>query len=231
MRSLYLIVICLASASLLFGQLESDTLTFQSSRDIYLQPDEVIFSLSLTSSADTTFDQIVASLQGSGVSPADFTGVMTWRIDPSASAPNGLLWSFTSGVPFAMLKATVASLNAIQTSLAKTSGVVLTFQPQGSRVSPELRRAQTCSLRDLVADAQVQAKGLAAAGYLLGPILAISDTDSVGLPGVVEFAVGASPAGSGTGISPTGFQLSTVVSTSPTLRCLAEVKFKLIRLH
>jgi uncharacterized protein YggE len=230
MRNLGLTVFFFVSASFAFGQLESDTLTFQSSRPITLQPDQVVFNVSVTSSLDATLDQVVASLQGSGITAADLSGVFGSLENPLLTTSTGLSWSFTLDVPLTKLKGTVASLTALQMSLAKNGGASLTFQVQRTQVSSELTQAQPCSLKDLVADAQVQAQKLAAAaGLFVGPILAISDGSSVGGPSLVQYAVSGTPAlvRSVSVIPNPLFALQSISAPTP-FTCTASVKFKLL---
>ncbi len=229
MRISCLAVLFLASGSLVFGQLESDTVTITSSRSIVLQPDQVAFDVSVSSSPDATLDQVVALLQGSGITAADLTGVFASSAQWFDAGPS---WSFTFGVPLTKLRATVASLTMLQASIAKNKGgAALMFSVAGGRVSPELMQAQSCSLKDLVADAQVQAQKLAvSAGLIAGPIVAISDGSSGGASAIarnVLVPTALTRAGVFSFGSATTFLLSTSVSTPFT--CFAEVKFKLLR--
>jgi len=153
-----------------FGQLPSHTVTVQATRSLNLQPDQVVFGVSVSSSAGTNLSQVVAGLSGIGITAADLTGVENF--DPST-----VQWGFTLAVPIASLTATITSL----TSLAKTigqnnSGLTLTFSVNGTQVSQQLHASQTCSNADLIADATAQGQKLAAAaGMTLGPILKLSN--------------------------------------------------------
>jgi uncharacterized protein YggE len=230
MRCLCLTVLFLASVSAVFGQLESDTLTIQSSRSVNLPPDQLVFYVSVNSSLDATLDQVVASLQGSGIAATDLSGVFS-SPEPGLPTTNpGLLWSFTLGVPLTRLKGTVASLTTLQTSMAKNNGAALMFQVQGSRVSAELAQAQSCSLQSLVADAQAQAHKLAvAAGLFAGPILAISDGSSEGLYSPIQYSVSGSPAFIGTvSLVSTTALIVQRISTPTQFACSVDVKFKLL---
>jgi len=232
MRDFCLALLFLASAQFVFGQLESDTLTIQSSRSTILQPDQLVFNVSLTSTLDATLDQVVASLPGSGITAADLSGVFSSLGNPFLTSGPGLLWSFTLGVPLTKLKGTVASLTMLQSSIAKNnSGAALMFQVQGSRVSSELTQAQSCSLQSLVADAQAQAQKLAvAAGLYLGPILAISDGSSGGVSSqdVLRLLPGALEIGAISTLPLIAFVQPISISASTPFTCIAEVKFKLL---
>jgi hypothetical protein len=66
----------LLAAPPVFAQLENHTLTITATRSTNLQPDQVVFGLSVTSSAAATLDQIVGAL-GLGVTSANLTAVST----------------------------------------------------------------------------------------------------------------------------------------------------------
>ena len=65
------------AATPVFAQLPSNTLTITATRSINLQPDQALFSLSVTSSAATNLGQVVAALSGVGVTAANLAGVGT----------------------------------------------------------------------------------------------------------------------------------------------------------
>jgi hypothetical protein len=178
-------------------------------------------------------DQVVASLQGSGITAADLSGVFDSLGNPFVATGPRLLWSFALGVPLTKLKGTVASLTALQASIAKNnSGATLMFQVQGSRVSADLMQAQSCSLKDLIADAQVQAQKLAvAAGLFAGPILAISDGSSGGVSSqdlLRLVPTGALQIGAISTLPLIAFVQPMSISAPTSFTCSAEVKFKLL---
>src|SRR5260370_33104342 len=84
-----------------------------------------------------------------------------------------LQWSFMLAAPLTKMNATIASLIALQQSMVKNnSGMSLMFQMQGAYVSPQAFQSQSCSTKDLVADAQAQAQNVAAAaGVAVGPLI------------------------------------------------------------
>jgi uncharacterized protein YggE len=209
MRYSFLTALFLTSASLLFGQLESDTIVVQASRSVNLTPDQVVLSVSVGASPNTSLDQIVAALSNIGITTANFSS-MYGGMDNQ--------WSFTLPVPFTKLNATIASLIALEQSIGKNnSGMSLMFQLQGSQVSPEAIQSQVCAAKDLVTDAQAQAqKVAAAAGLYIGPIIAISDGS----------LVAAAP--SYAGFLRVGDFSAAYSSVAPS-GCYLEVKFKLLR--
>ncbi len=153
-----------------FAQLPSHTVTVQSTRSLNLQPDQVVFGLSVTSNASTNLNQVVAALAGvERIIAADLTGVGNNSADPSTFE-----WGFTLAVPIASLTATSASLAKLaQTIGQNNSGLGLTFSVStGTPVSQQLQQSQTCSNADLIADATAlgQKLLLSVAGMTLGPI-------------------------------------------------------------
>jgi hypothetical protein len=213
MRHFCLTTLLLAAASLVFGQLESDTVTIQASRSMNLTPDQAFFSVSLSAGPDAGLDQIVAALSGLGITASNLSSM--FAMDNQSS----LQWSFTLAVPFTKMKATIASLTALQQTITKNnSGMSLVFGIQGTRVSPESIQSQTCAAKDLVADALAKAQNVAAAaGLAIGPIIAISDGS----------LVAAAPSYAGRLLRVGDF--SAAYSSVAPSGCYLEVKFKLLR--
>lgn len=223
MRSLWLGGLLAIAGSLAFGQLESDTLAVTASRQIFAQPDQVVFRIDVNSSVSTGLDQVVAALQSAGVTKATFRSL-------SSASPqwfNGpvLDWSFTLAAPLAKIKATTALLAAAEQRISdqKTGGLSMSFSLQGAQVSPELE-SQQCSIPDLRSDAQTQAQKLAsAAGFGVGPVLVLSS----GIPGsIIPTAAFRASLGSKLLGIPSGSIISPAVSN-----CSMTVKFKLVRFH
>jgi len=217
MRRFFLTTLFLTSASLVFGQLDSDTVTIQASRSVNLPPDQIVFSVSVSAGPNTSLDQIVAALSNSGITTANFVGVTGGTDNQSP-----IQWLFTLAAPVTKIKATIASLTALQQSIANNnSGITLSFQVQGTRFSPESIQSQTCAAKDLVSDAQTQAQNVAAAaGLYVGPIVAISDGSSA----MPTFTARAGDFFVGNSIYTTGLWFDP---TPPG--CYIEVKFKLLR--
>jgi hypothetical protein len=202
----------LACGALAFAQLDSGSITIAASRSITLQPDQVVFSVAVTSGLQGTLDQVVASLQPLGISAANFLGVNT--VDPST-----LQWNFKLTAPLANIKDTIAALKAADSSLN------LAFQLAGAQVSPELQASQQCSIPDLVSDARAQGQKMAAAaGMTLGPVLAVAN-----LPVVYGILIpGSSGLMPGNITSARRFApLPVYVPPSQPVTCSATIKFAL----
>jgi uncharacterized protein YggE len=162
--------------------LDTNSITVTASRNASLQPDQAIFGVTVQSGINTSLDDVVAALQGAGITAANFSGVSTLQQGTiiaggfATSTSPTLQWVFALPVPLTKTKDTVASLTTLQQNIAKANnGLTLSFNIAGTQVSSQLAQSQTCSLSGLIADATAQAQSLAAAGGLyLGAIVAIS---------------------------------------------------------
>ncbi|MGA2878887.1 MAG: SIMPL domain-containing protein [Bryobacteraceae bacterium] len=221
MRKSGLAFVLVSFCPLAFGQLDSNSITVSSSNNVNLQPDQAIFSVTVQSGISTGLDDVLAALQGSGITAVNFTGVSTQlELCPTISctaAQTPLQWAFTLTSPLTSTKATVASLITLQQNITKlNNGLSLSFSIVGTQVSQQLAQSQTCSLSGLIASATTQAQNLAAAGSLtLGSILAMSTaTSNVG---------SASP-----GFLEVGAFISNLSSATPP-PCAITVKFNVTR--
>jgi hypothetical protein len=163
-----------------FGQLTPNSLTVTATRNNSLQPDQVIFSLSLTTGLDATRDDAIAALQGLSITPANFNGVNTVQSYTGQSSQTLLQWSFVYPADLTNMKTTIGMLNSVQKSIAQNkNGMSLSYSVQGTQVSARLAQSQPCVIADLIADAKAQALKMAgAAGMGVGSILAVSSTTS-----------------------------------------------------
>jgi uncharacterized protein YggE len=169
-----------------FAQLDSNSITVSASTNATLQPDQVVFAVSVGSTINTSLDDVLAALQGSGITAANFSGVSTQGQTiatlgtlPLTLAPT-LSWSFTLPAPLANIKATVASLTTVEQNITRLkNGLMMSFSIIGTQVSQQLAQSQTCSLSGLITAATTQAQNLAAvSGFTLGTILALSSSTS-----------------------------------------------------
>jgi hypothetical protein len=163
------------STSLAFGQLDSNSVTVTVSRSVSLQPDQALFGVFIDASPTTSLDDILAALQGAGITITNFSGVSTIS-SPPPQGPTILEWTFGLPVPLAKIAATAKTLTDLQKSIVQNkSGLTLSFSILGTQVSQQLQQTQTCVLPDLISDAQAQAHKVAtAAGLGVGNILALS---------------------------------------------------------
>ncbi len=156
------------------------------SNNVNLQPDQAVFSVTVTSPLTMGLDDVLTALAGSGITAANFSGVSTQLSSsllnpfPGAQSTPLLVWLFTVTSPLANTKATVASLTTLQQNIVKANnGLTLSFSIAGTEVSEQLAQSQTCSLSALITSATTQAQALAAAaGVQLGAILALSSSTS-----------------------------------------------------
>lgn len=186
------ILLLLSLCSAAFAQLDSNSITVSASNSTTLQPDQVLFSIAVSSSLNTGLEDVLAALQPAGITMANFSSVST--VGQITSVLNGsggglpptamptLGWTFTLPVPFANSKATVATLTTLQQNIAKANnGLSLSFSIVGTQISQQLAQSQTCSFSSLITSATTQAQSLAAAGsFTLGPIIALSSSTANG---------------------------------------------------
>ena len=192
------VALSLFCAALAYGQTPGNSVTVTATRPSAAQPDQVVFIVSVTSPLSTSRDDVIAALQGSGITLASFTGVSTMQQYPqtvSQQPQTVLQWSFSLTAPLANMKSTVASLTALQMSIAKANnGLSVSFMVQGTQVSSQAAQAAPCSLSDLVADARTQATQIAtAASMSLGSILSMTSSTpaaSTACVLTVKFALG-----------------------------------------
>jgi uncharacterized protein YggE len=162
----------------MFGQLEPNAIIITATRTNVIQPDQVLIGLNVQSPTTAGLDDITGALTGAGIAGASFTGVYTTNIYvPTKNGQTALLWSFTLTAPLGKLSATLSQvLSAEQTISGNNSGLTLTFFVGAAQVS---QQSQPCSQAALLADAQAQAKQVAAAaGVTVGAILSIGQGSS-----------------------------------------------------
>jgi hypothetical protein len=209
MRKVWPVLLLLGAFEPAFGQLETDSITITASRQVSLAPDEAVFFVSVRTGLSAGIDQVLALVQGSGITAANLSSV--------DSDNDGLRWSFTLPVPFSKIGGAIASLAGSRRPAA------VTFSVQGTQVSDEARAKQACKTADLIEDAQARAQKLAAAaGFSIGPLLSISDgTGALASSGVLAFALPGVNFVSGFFLAP----------PPPPIACVAAVKFRLQRFH
>ncbi len=168
------------SYSLLFGQLDPNTVTVTATSSATLSPDQVVFNVAVSAGTDKTLDDVTSALAGSGITIAEFSGVYVYSWAASTgrtSVPaNTLTWYFNVPVAFSQMQAEVVALTALQNTIQQmNNGMSLQFTVQGTQVSTQLQQSQTCSVPALLASATSQAQTLAtAAGFNLGYIVSMS---------------------------------------------------------
>ncbi len=203
-------------APLAFAQLDTNSITVSVSRSSTVQPDQVVFAVTVQSGLNASLDDVLAALQGSGITAANLAGVSS--NNPSPYTQSTILWTFTLTAPFSKQKDTVTSLTALEQTVAQgKSGLTLSFTVAGTQVSAQALQSQTCSLTGLISDAQAQAQSIAAAaGVTVGPVLALSSATSSPIPAAVNFVSGA-------------FSSVYVAPTTYAPPCGLTVKFALFR--
>ena len=162
------------------------TVTVTASRNAAAVPDQGMFSVDVVSPITATRDDVLAALDGSGITVANFSSVYTNNVyDNSGRSSHSVLnWSFTLTVPFANTKATLDQLAAAQVALGKKgNGMTLSFGLRGTQTSPQALAGQNCPATDLISDARAQAQKIAtAAGLSVGAVVGLSGTSVVTPP-------------------------------------------------
>lgn len=164
------------AVSLGMAQFNSDSITVTASHPPSLTPDQADFSISVQVPAGMSFNDVLAALQGSGLTAGSFSQVS--NLNPTT--PPTVTWTFDMLAPLADSASTTAMLTALQQTLAgKTPPLTLSFSIRGTQVSIQQQQSQTCSISALVANAQSQAQALAKTGNLaFNSIVAVSGTTS-----------------------------------------------------
>ena len=176
MRKLPLILALVLSSSLAFGQTDSNSITVTASQSYTsAPPDTAVFGVDVTSGLDTSLDDVIAVLQGTGVSAANLQSLneFTNYGGSAGQTTETLDWRFTFTAPFTKNKDTITMLTGLQQTIAKkNNGQTMSFSIQGTQSSAQ---PPACSLSDLLNSAKTQAQKLAdGAGASLGNILAMS---------------------------------------------------------
>jgi hypothetical protein len=214
MRHLLLATFMLGLSVVVMGQpLDSYSLTITASRSVVRTPDQAVFQVTVISSLDIGLDEVVAALQGTGITNDNLLSVGTEGAFDVAlgNNPAAWRWVFTLPVTLSKMSDTLASLIVLQRTIARRKvGLSIDFGVDRAQVSPQFQAAHPCSITDLMTDARAQAKQLAdAAGFIVGKVLAVSDGGAAtisfnpdsnilsGLPsfGIISFrgAIGSGP--------------------------------------
>ena len=192
MRKLPLILPLLAS-SLVFGQTRPNSITVTASRNSSAAtPDLAVFLVRVDAGLDTSLDDVIAALQGSGIGAANLQNVYTFfntNSSPSGVTQTEILdWSFTFTAPFTKSKDTITMLTSLQAAMGKqNNGITMSFSIQGSQSSAQ---PQTCAAAELLTDARTQAQKIVnGAGGSVGNILAMSSPTGSACILTVKFAL------------------------------------------
>src|SRR5258708_3386915 len=195
MRKFPLILAFLAFASLISAQTDSNSVTVTALRTTTFQADQALFSITVTSGLNTSLDDVLGALQGSGITIANFSGLNNTQVynpvSPSDPPAPMFQWSFGLVAPLFKIKDTIGSLTSLQQNVAKkNNGLSLTFQVQGSQASTAAQQSQACSLPDLIADARAKGQKMVdAAGLGIGGVLAMSSATSIAPATVQPYAI------------------------------------------
>lgn len=176
--SRYLFLLTPVFTALAIAQPSPNTLTVTATRTASVQPDQVVFGVSVAAPLATSESDVIAALQGSGITAANFSSVYsTQTLSPSNQLVSVLQWGFTVTVPIASLRSTIDTFTGLQLAFSKAkNGLSLSFNVQGMQASAQAQQSQPCSLSGLISDARAQALKIAnAASATLGNIVGLSN--------------------------------------------------------
>lgn len=163
-------------SAIAFAQLDTNTITVTTSRTLTVQPDQIVFGVTVSSGIGASLTDVLTALEPVGITAANFSGINSaalLEVSGVFSAGQTMLqWNFALPVPFAAMKTTVAAFTTLQQNITQNNtGLTLSFSVQGTQVSQQLQQMQTCPLAGLLSDAQTEAQQLAnAAGLMAGAV-------------------------------------------------------------
>jgi uncharacterized protein YggE len=162
------------------------TVTVTASRAATVAPDQAVVVVNVYTPFASTRDDVLAALEGSAITVANFTSVYTTSTYNTTTRVNQdqLNWTFTLNVPFAGIKTTIDQLSGLQLAVGKSNkGMQISFGLQGTQTSAQALAGQNCAAADLISDARTQAQKLAAAaGLSVGAVVGVAGTSVVTPP-------------------------------------------------
>jgi len=213
MRAAILLLLVSTAA---FAQLDNDTITITALQAVSGQRDEASVSVCLVAEIGTGLDEVLATLQGLGVSERNLVEAGAergWYCPYPEPWKNFVWWQFTYSTPVTRIQETFGALARTTTSLSP--GLYL-----GYGVERDSSAAPECAVPTLLSQARRQAENVAAAaGLRVGPILALSD----GTVDPTYVGVGASIG------SPALAQAGAMIRQVLTPACQVIAQFKLLR--
>src|SRR5260370_36418585 len=101
----------------------ANSVTVKGSRNPNPQPDQIVLAVAVDSGLDVSRDQVLAALQGSGITLANFQRVFTVQQYSTSSRTYLSLLEWTFSLPTALsdLKSTAVMLSTGQANIAKNS--------------------------------------------------------------------------------------------------------------
>lgn len=178
------VILLLAAAMVASAQVDSNSVTVTASRNLTSLPDQALFQVTVETPITATLEEVIAALQGSGITASNLTGVNTnstlIAVRGSPTSQPSLVWRFSLIAPLSKTRDTVVSLNALQQSvMQKNSAWSVSSSFYSTQTSPQAQAA--CPMADLMADARARAQKLAdAAGLSLGAVSAIAGSTDNG---------------------------------------------------
>ncbi len=169
-------MLLLAPASLVYGQMDSNSVTVTSTRTLGSAPDQLVYRVNALGPLTSTLDEAVAQVRSLGLTGANFASVYVSTVATDQfEAPQRpvLSWTFILIFPLSKVKATLDELSAAMAAIPKNNpawSLSFSYSTTQSSALPTV-----CPLEDLVAEARTRAQKLvSAAGLGLGQVLSLS---------------------------------------------------------
>ena len=222
-----------AAGTLAFGQLDDNTISVTTSRTLNMTPDQAVLLISVTVESSATLDDVLGILKDTGITAKNLLSVAFAPQLPPFSAPTA--WTFSLPVLFSKLNSSLAALTAAQRALPPNGPRSISYSLY-AQTSAVLQASQSCPWQGMIADAQAQARQVAAAaGVNPGGIVSVSEppsTDQYSLT-VPSFAFRSGNfTFNGVSTSPFSgitFAQLTLAPLPLQAQCILTVQFKLIR--
>jgi hypothetical protein len=175
----------------LAAQLANHSITVTATPASTTPPDEVVFSVVVSSGLDQTLDDIVKAVSSLGLTAANlvnlygFGTVVCQTGPPLQCPPPSQQWTFELVSPFSKMQATTAALASLQKTIG--GAFSLTWSITGTQLSSQLAN---CNLANLAAQARAQVQQIAAAASITpGAIVSLISSNTVCLL-TASFALG-----------------------------------------
>lgn len=223
-----------ACLTLAYGQTDN-SVTVTATRTVNAQPDQASFTITVTTPMTASLDDVLAAVQGTGLTAANLVSVSTPSFGISVLTPMQtppaptLAWTFAITTPFSRIKDAYAALGGLPAAVRqKNQAFTAAFAFSGATASQAaLDDARLRLLPDLINDARAKAKQPTdAAGLGLGGIIGMTEIGTTfgSTPASTPAVI---PIGTPSGLP--SFLLAAVSTPTPPPTIALSVKFTLLR--
>jgi hypothetical protein len=167
-------------------------ITSSAARTVALAPDEAVFGVSVVAPTAVTEEQVLQTLDGTGITAGDLVGIGSASDYNYSGQPAAvrLVHQYGFTVPYSKMKETTDKLEAIRTAAAANNqDVAYSLFVNASQSAVDAARQRI--IPELIAEARKRAEYLGGlANMRIGPILSISDSaysnGNVGISGWIS---------------------------------------------